>query len=327
MLGTCRLILAILVALSHADVRVFGLNPGVMAVVCFYLISGYVMTGLLRRHYVGIAKIPAFYADRVMRLFPQYLVIAMLTLCLFYITGKFTNFLQHPPVFQDIINNVIVVPLNYFMFNTSGSFTLIPPAWSLGAEIQFYLIMPFLMWFRIRWLTFLLGTIIFILAALTFINSDTYGYRLLPGVLVFFLIGSKMHDLHENNKHLWKFSRLVFALSIVAIACLYWLGKHTAPYNLETLLGLGIGVPLLAWLAPMKQNKIDNWLGDLSYGVFLNHFLLQWFVVGVPKTITEFTIYLILSIVLSMVTQRWAERPILQLRKKLRVKKEFVKQQ
>ena len=325
MLGTCRLILAILVALSHADVRLFGLNPGVIAVVCFYLISGYVMTGLLRRHYLGLAKIPAFYADRVMRLFPQYLVIAMLTLCLFYITGKFTNFLQHPPVFQDIVNNVIVIPLNYFMFNTAGSFTLIPPAWSLGAEIQFYLVMPFLLWFRIRWAAFLVGAITFILAALTLINSDTFGYRLLPGVLVFFLIGSLMHDYHDDSKKLWKLSSIVVVISLVAIVCLYLLGKHTAPYNLETLLGLGIGVPLLAWLAPIKQNKIDNWLGDLSYGVFLNHFLLQWFVVGVPKTMTEFTIYLILSIVLSMVTQRWAERPILELRKKLREKKGVTK--
>lgn len=50
MLGVFRLALA----LSHVNVRIGGLNPGVIAVVCFYLISGYVMTGLLRSHYQGL---------------------------------------------------------------------------------------------------------------------------------------------------------------------------------------------------------------------------------------------------------------------------------
>jgi peptidoglycan/LPS O-acetylase OafA/YrhL len=53
MLGTLRLVLALMVALSHVDVGVAGLNVGVVAVVTFYLISGYVMTGLPRRHYAS----------------------------------------------------------------------------------------------------------------------------------------------------------------------------------------------------------------------------------------------------------------------------------
>lgn len=318
MLGGCRLLLAILVALSHADVRIFGLNPGVIAVVCFYLISGYVMTGLLRHHYVGRQRISAFYVDRALRLFPQYLVIALVSLYLFFVFGKYTAFLQHPPLLQDYINNISILPLNYFMFNTSGSFTLIPPAWSLGAEIQFYLLMPFLLWCRIRGAAIAIALLTFIFAALTIINSDTFGYRLLPGVLVFFLIGSYMYDAHEKTQELWKFSGGVMLLALGSIGILYLLGKHTVPYNLETLIGLCVGVPVLAYLAPMAQNRIDNLLGDLSYGVFLNHFLLQWFVVGAPKKLSEFIIYITLSVVLSFITQRWMERPILKLRKKLR---------
>src|SRR4051812_4441983 len=76
MLGTLRLVLALLVALSHANVKIGGLNPGVMSVVCFYLISGYVMTGLLRDHYSNVRRIPYFYLDRALRIFPQYLAIA-----------------------------------------------------------------------------------------------------------------------------------------------------------------------------------------------------------------------------------------------------------
>mgnify|MGYP003343567634 FL=1 len=50
-MGYLRLILALLVLLSHAGWRVAGLNPGVTAVIGFYLISGYVMAGLVRSHY------------------------------------------------------------------------------------------------------------------------------------------------------------------------------------------------------------------------------------------------------------------------------------
>jgi peptidoglycan/LPS O-acetylase OafA/YrhL len=38
------------------------------------------MTGLLRRHYPTLTRAPRFYLDRVLRLYPQYLTIAALTL-------------------------------------------------------------------------------------------------------------------------------------------------------------------------------------------------------------------------------------------------------
>ena len=72
MLGISRLLLAIAVALSHIDVRLWELNPGVVAVVSFYMISGYVMTGLLRRHFSHVEQVPTFYLDRFFRLFSQY---------------------------------------------------------------------------------------------------------------------------------------------------------------------------------------------------------------------------------------------------------------
>ena len=50
-MGLLRLFLAYMVLLSHAGVRIATYNGGVVAVIGFYLISGYVMAGLLRRYY------------------------------------------------------------------------------------------------------------------------------------------------------------------------------------------------------------------------------------------------------------------------------------
>ncbi|KRB85133.1 acyltransferase family protein [Noviherbaspirillum sp. Root189] len=317
MLGTFRLLLAILVALSHVGVTVSGLNPGVVAVVCFYLISGYVMTGLLRSHYASVARVPAFYLDRALRLFPQYLAIAALTLAWFVIAGRHTAFLQHAPEWGDLVNNLIVVPLNYFMFNGSDRFTLVPPAWSLGAEIQFYLLIPFLLLWRLRLPAFAIGLVVFCMAAWGVLNTDTFGYRLLPGVLVFFLLGSALYDVRGQKRAAW----LVFG-GIAATALGWWLlaaaGQLPATYNRETLFGVAIGLPVLYLLGRLPQHWLDDRLGDLSYGVFLNHFLIQWLGIGQPTEAGALLVYLLISLLLATLTQRLVEQPVLHLRRKLR---------
>lgn len=318
MLGTFRLLLALLVALSHADFRIAGLNPGVFAVVCFYLISGYVMTGLLRTHYSRWRDIPAFYADRGLRLLPQYFALALLTLIWFYWSQKNTAFLQHSPDSMELLANFLVVPLNYFMFNHTDQFTLIPPAWSLGAEIQFYLLMPLILLLRTRWLIIASSLLVFAAAAWGIIHTDYYGYRLLPGVLIFFMAGSLLYDYREQAVQ-----RKIVCLSVLTAVLMggvvLWLSGHLQlPYNRETLLGACIGVPVLYFLGRLPQTSWDNRLGDLSYGVFLNHFFLQWSLTGVPQSASGWLLYLGVSLALSFVTQKLIERPVLQWRKNLR---------
>jgi peptidoglycan/LPS O-acetylase OafA/YrhL len=149
-MGMMRLLLAMAVVLSHADLRVFQLNPGVTAVVGFYLISGYVMAGLVHRHYDKPARMPYFYLDRLLRLYPQYLVYAGAALAWHLWTQTPTLFLRHAPTWQDIANNLLIVPLNFYMFNGSDAYALVPPGWSLGAELQFYLLAPaMLLWPRV----------------------------------------------------------------------------------------------------------------------------------------------------------------------------------
>jgi peptidoglycan/LPS O-acetylase OafA/YrhL len=318
MLGTFRFVLAVLVALSHADLRVAGLNPGVVAVVCFYLISGYVMTGLIRSHYATIDRIPYFYIDRALRIFPQYLVIAGLTLAWFWMSGTQTYFLRHAPGWSDFLANVTIVPLNFYMFNGTDAFTLIPPAWSLGAEVQFYALIPFILLLSLFFPLLAMAFVVLAMAISGMLNTELYGYRLLPGVLVYFLIGTLLYDARADAKRRKLLIFGLLSLLLVGVGCMLYFSWQEFSYNKETWIGLAIGIPVLYWLGNLPQNAIDNRLGDLSYGVFLNHFLIQWAIVGKPVELQAWGLYILASVMLSALTQIVVERPALRLRKRFR---------
>jgi peptidoglycan/LPS O-acetylase OafA/YrhL len=319
--GTLRLVLALAVLLSHAGVRVNYLNPGVTAVIGFYLISGYVMAGLVHRHYDEPARIHRFYLDRVLRLFPQYLAYAGATLAWFALTGHRTEFLQRVPGFQDLANNLAVVPLNFYMYTGADAFTLIPPAWSLGAELQFYLLAPLmLLWPRVG-VALAAVSLGFQVAALHgALNTDWYGYRLLAGVLWVFGVGMLMFHAHRARRP-WA-AGVAAAAPVLAVLVYLYLrqrGLHTAPYHQEVLIGWGVGVPLLHWLGRRKAGRLDHAAGDVSYGVFLNHFLLIWLLFPAPeRTPLQLTILALCSVALSWGTQRWLEKPVLAWRRRLR---------
>jgi len=277
MAGYIRLSLAILVLLSHAGVTINGLNPGVIAVVIFYMLAGGVVTHLWQNILPqGKGQLLNFYKDRMLRIFPLYLYMLGLTIAFLLLTG-YAN-----PQFQvtTMLNNLLVIPLNYYMFidNSilqSPSWWLIPQAWSLGAELQAYIIMPVvLIYKRAKMPVLIISFAIYTAANLNIINTDIYGYRLLPGVLFIFLIGSL---LKEEQRTKASQSNMLFAVIVITYGLFNYLNMLQHSYTHETLLGLLIGMPLLRLIRHLPPNGPFNKLAaSLSYGVFLSHFLVIW---------------------------------------------------
>jgi peptidoglycan/LPS O-acetylase OafA/YrhL len=60
-------------------------------------------------------------------------------------------------------------------------------------------------------------------------------------------------------------------------------------------------------------------MGNASYGIFLNHFLLIW-CLGLerPQSAAAWLVLLFCSITLSALTQRWIEQPVLRWRRQWR---------
>jgi peptidoglycan/LPS O-acetylase OafA/YrhL len=196
-MGAFRLLLAVLVAVSHMGVTVAGLNPGVVAVISFLIISGFVMTSLIERNYSSTGKIASFYLDRALRLYPPFLF--------YFIASCIVVHVLMPGSAPDleltvprVAASLSMVPLGFYMFGVS-SLWILPPAWSLGLEMCFYLVIPFLLVFKWRGAAFALSVGVFVLACFGYINTDYYGYRLLPGVLFMFLCGSYLYKANSKG--------------------------------------------------------------------------------------------------------------------------------
>lgn len=319
-MGIYRLVLAVLVAIGHMGVMFFGvdLGYGVVAVVSFFIISGFVMTALIDKNYGEISRIPAFFADRAMRIYPQfifYMVLSSILLCTMLADSPAGNAVTP----TNLLSTVAIFPLGFFMFGMSDP-NIIPQAWSLGLEMCFYLLIPFILIYKARLALFYASVTIGILAFFGYLHSDFYGYRLLPGVLFIFLCGSFIRR-GTAAEHFAVFVAWGLALAgcvLVATGSAQWL-----PYNVQVAAGIVIGIPMIMLLSKLPYHKADEVMGNISYGVFLNHFLIIY--AGKALGVTSISpklaaLYVAVAFLLSGISYYLVERPVLAWRKTLRAR-------
>jgi len=223
-------------------------------------------------------KLSTFYQERCLRIFPLYLYIVALT-SLFLVLTQYAN-----PQFQLIstLNNLLIIPLNYYMLTdsvilTELSWSLIPQAWSLGAELQAYLLLPIILKYKkTKYLLLIMSAIIYAAANLNYLHPDYFGYRLIPGVLFIFIIGALIKE-EQTKKTSYLHTILFFSLAVSSYALLKNLNNLQYGYAQETLIGLIIGIPILSYanrsVIRLPKHAL---IGSLAYGVFLAHFLVIW---------------------------------------------------
>lgn len=314
-MGSLRFVLALLVLISHLGVSIAGRNPGVVAVIVFYLLAGYVVAQLWQRWQDQPRACQRFYADRCWRILPQYLAALVLAL-LAWRLGAQSPFLSRSPGFVDLAANFSILPLNYYMYTGQDAFTLIPPAWSLAAELQFYLLAPLLLMLPASRILLVFGAslLIFLLAQARILDLDHLGYRLLPGMLFIFLAGVLIRQQAQRAS----IRALLGSLWCCLLIYLAWLlaAGAQAPYNIEVALGLLIGLPLVAGLAhhsPVGRLKtINSRLGILSYGIFLYHFPVIWLLQLAPSIhgVQQVFAVVIISILTALLGHLIIEKPL-----------------
>ena len=140
-----RAIAVILVVLAHAGVPHFA--GGYIGVDVFFVISGFVITGLLvRQRDVPLHKnLAAFYARRIRRIVPAATVVLVATIIATYAwLGSTTG----RPLLTDV-RWASLFAVNWHFIQTNSSYfipgvlpSLVTHYWSLAIEEQFYIVFP-----------------------------------------------------------------------------------------------------------------------------------------------------------------------------------------
>ena len=300
-MGSFRFFLAIMVAFSHWHGRYLPVNLGASAVICFYFISGYLMTLSYQRFQKDSATpLRAFYTDRFVRLYPAFLLVFALSCLWLLFDPNRAGQLANGTWFYELL----IIPYNYIFAMDATRSDVIVPGWSLGAEIQFYLVLPLIMLLSLRtkivalmvlvllqWTIFAMGgTVADHLPGCGTISEfwcnqpfpTAFGYVLPQVVVLTFLLG---HLAYVGEHQPLARTAVRWTVAAYAVAFFVILSHNgmlkTQPVD-EVLIGMMLFVPLAREL--LKRIKggnsdwLDGWMGKLAYPVFLTHMLARWIV-------------------------------------------------
>ena len=174
---------------------------GFVGVDIFFVISGYLMTGLLAREYLLTSRIDfrAFFARRARRLLPAcLLVLASTALAAALLLGpQEIEFTAHAALAGSIyMSNVFFDHASSDYFAAAVQRNPLLHIWSLGVEEQFYLVWPWLVIIAFRWRrmspVWILGALAagsFVCGVLATRDAPTFAFYELPARAWEFAVG------------------------------------------------------------------------------------------------------------------------------------------
>lgn len=152
----------------------FGLTGGFGGVDVFFVISGYLITALIKREIeTDTFSVPAFYERRIRRIFPALFLVMAATLALaslWLLPGDFKDF-------GSSLLGVVTLSSNFYFqrktgyFDTAAEEKPLLHTWSLSVEEQFYLVFPVLLWALYRFCRPAVSKVLFAIAALSFAEN------------------------------------------------------------------------------------------------------------------------------------------------------------
>jgi len=304
----------------HYEHRIKG---GYLGVTVFFVLSGYLITGLLRteRENRGWVDLSAFYARRALRLFPALIVVVIGTLVLATVTGH--QEVSTVRLYEGAGASLLYI--NDFVLAVGHPTVWLDPTWSLGVEEQFYLIWPILLIVALRRLpAALIGRLCIGIACAAGAFYVVIRPQLGFGWTYFSPVGSVMPLLLGCGLS-FVAPRVSRWLAVVAGALLVILvfaapaGESVACWRGPQQLAAIAAVIVIAYLAGpgMKLMRSGGlvWLGRRSYGIYLIHVVvLEALINAVPGIpgMAHNLVGLPVTLVLAALSYRFVEQPFLR---------------
>ena len=339
-LDTLRAIAVILVIISHwfSAEHVFNrfTSNGTLGVTLFFVLSGFLITGILLRNKTDVQKgfstsgaFKIFYIRRSLRIFPVYYLL-LVVLVLFNIASVRESFWWH-----------FFYASNFFFWAKGEFGGSLSHLWTLSVEEQFYLIWPAIILFiPVKNLpaAFVLGILTAIIFRFLVITpQNELGRFLMPGSLDSFCIGALFaYGRYLTTATYQRYAKSKNFLVIVAVVLLAFV--HTSIYKNANwffkpdyyfIISISFGVLIdkvadtvtYPPLGIFLNNKILQYIGKISYGIYLFHNFIPFFYgLPLPKSFEPVSLYIIqicrFGILIAIASLSWFlfEKPLLKLK-------------
>lgn len=287
-----RCIAVLAVIFYHAGLP--GFRGGFVGVDIFFVISGFLITGIvhgeLRR---GTFSLRGFYERRVRRIFPALALMLAVTATLawFVLTpGQYKAFGQSLAACVAFLSNIYFYLRTDYFAPQAEELPLLH-TWSLAVEEQFYLVFPALLWAAMRWFPRRVLALVGIAAgaslalclhrqaegsdALNFFDATSRAWQLAAGSLLAIAIA----DRGPGATGLPRAARESFALAGLALvlAPIFMFDPRGAQVGWQLLFPV-VGAVLLLWLATpdtftgrVLSSRPMVAIGLVSYSAYLWH--------------------------------------------------------
>jgi peptidoglycan/LPS O-acetylase OafA/YrhL len=309
-----------------------GLPGGFIGVDIFFVISGFLMTGIISDEFTrrGTLSFGEFYSRRIRRIFPALLVMILLTTGLGY-------FLLFPGDYKEFARSGLYAALslgNVFFFFSTGYFDIpseskgLLHTWSLGVEEQFYLVWPPIM---IGLLSVAKGR----RASMAWLLLGIVGAGFL--VSVYGVLTNPKAAFYLLHARLWELAAggfLVFAprlrsqwlneqLPAVGLGLILWSVFFLSPEWLFpgwNALPAVVGAALIinpgsasSFVARVLSFQPLPFVGKISYSLYLWHWplIVFWrqYRSGAALTIVDAAILAGASVLIAFASWKWIEQP------------------
>lgn len=271
--GTFRFILTLIVIICHvAPNWVF---IGQFALICFFMLSGYWITRLYDREYTRAQHpVSVFYRSRLWRVAPM--------LLFFTILSGVVHYFFEPGIFEQVAQYNTAHKIKFwfthlFTLGLGLEFPrLLPPAWSMDVELQFYILFPFIFHLITKFGIVALRLLLLSAAAITALLSwqslthDSIWMHTSVYYLIFFLAGIAIYYRSFTFRRRVEWCCLVIFSVVVGLMYLKVIPQSSRQVN-ELLPFLFI--PMISNSVKARSGKTDMLLGNITYVIYLSHWV------------------------------------------------------
>ena len=317
-----------------------------ISVPIFFVLSGYLICGILidTREREGYFKI--FYSRRILRVFPLYYLTLLGVALICVLKG-------YPLTFGFWIHFLYIHNLlpNYPAISKSVSTAMMPHLWSMGVEEQFYLLWPLVVWFCPNRRILLRVTLVLIACSFAlrivapWLNVTSFATNFwTPTRVDAILMGAVLVMIRGERIYRWLESIAQYAaLGGVGVIAFINLASESWPFRTPLLAASMISlwniIAAAVVVAVMREGSVlcricsmkgICWLGARSYGLYLFHYIiLYWFMFSFARRISRFMPFkwaqLVtggcafgLTVLLAALCYRFIEEPAMNLKKRFK---------